>query len=461
MEVEHRSIEDVQPYENNPRVNDEAVDAVAASLREFGFRQPIVVDEDGVIIAGHTRFKAAQKLGLAKVPVHVARGLTPEQVKAYRLADNATRDLSSWNYEMLPIELGALSDAGYDLGLIGFSEDELAGLMDTGELKEGLTDPDAVPEPPDEATTQAGDLWILGDHRLLCGDAGSTEDVNHLLDGAAIQLVNTDPPYNVKVEPRSSTAIAAGQSSYPDLSRKMHHQGFDVARGVTDPKKARRKMRPKDRPLEGDFVSDEDFARMLRLWFGQMARVLEPGRGFYIWGGYANIGNYPPAFKECSLYFSQSIIWDKQHPVLTRKDFMGAHEWCFYGWREGAGHKWFGPTNATDLWHVKKVNPASMIHLTEKPVELAVRAMQYSSRPGENVLDLFGGSGSTLIACEQTGRRAFLMEVDALYCDVIVQRWEQFTGREAERVPADLPAEASAQAGEEAPTETAGAPEVE
>ncbi len=440
MKVEQWKIDDVKPYENNPRQNEEAVDAVAASIREFGFRQPIVVDEDGVIVCGHTRFKAAQKLGLDEVPVHVVRGLSPEQVRAYRLADNATRDLSEWDYELLPIELGALSDAGYDLGLIGFPKDELAGLMDTGELKEGLTDPDQVPEPPDEAITKAGDLWLLGEHRLLCGDAGKAEDVDQLLDGETIQLVNTDPPYNVRCEPRSSTAIAAGQSSYPDLSRKMHHQGFDVARGVTDPKKARRKMRPKDRPLEGDFLSEEEFAEKLRAWFGQMARVLEHGRSFYIWGGYANIGNYPPALKECGFYFSQGIVWDKQHPVLTRKDMMGAFEICFYGWREGAGHKWFGPTNATDLWHVKKVNPASMVHLTEKPVELAVRAIQYSSNRGENVLDLFGGSGSTLIACEQTGRRAFLMEIDTPYCDVIVSRWEQFTGQKAERVGQEVSA---------------------
>jgi len=178
-------------------------------------------------------------------------------------------------------------------------------------------------------------------------------------------------------------------------------------------------------------VTDEEFDRLLDAWFGNMARVLEPGRVFYIWGGYANCGNYPPVLVRHDLYFSQAVIWDKMHPVLTRKDFMGAHEWCFYGWKKGAGHKFFGPTNATDLWQVKKVNPQSMVHLTEKPVELAVRAIQYSSREGENVLDLFGGSGSTLMACEQTGRRAYLMEIDPAYCDVIVQRWGEFTGREA------------------------------
>jgi DNA modification methylase len=161
--------------------------------------------------------------------------------------------------------------------------------------------------------------------------------------------------------------------------------------------------------------------------------VLKPGGSFYIWGGYANLGNYPGPLKTAGLYFSQAIVWDKQHPVLTRKDFMGAFEICFYGWKEGAGHKYHGPNNATDLWHVKKVNPQSMVHLTEKPVELARLAIECSSRPCEHVLDLFGGSGSTLIGCEQTGRKAYLMELDAAYCDVIVQRWEGFTGKKAER----------------------------
>ena len=189
-------------------------------------------------------------------------------------------------------------------------------------------------------------------------------------------------------------------------------------------------MRAKDRPLENDFVTDEAFAEMLLAWFGNIGRVLLPGHAAYIWGGYANVANYPPALKAAGLYFSQTIIWDKQHPVLTRKDFMGAHEWCFYCWKEGAAHRFFGPKNVPDLWPIKKVNPQSMIHLTEKPVELAARALAYSSKPGENVLDLFGGSGSTLIACEQANRHAFLMELDPAYCDVITTRWESSHGPE-------------------------------
>ena len=435
FDVELRPIEAIRPYEGNPRINDDAVDAVAASLKEFGFRQPIVIDAEGVIIVGHTRWKAAKKLGLAKVPVHVATDLSLEKVKAYRVADNQTATLAEWDLDLLPIELKDLQQADYDLTLLGFDETELAKLLD-GDVTEGLTDPDSVPEPPDDPITQRGDLWILGEHRLLCGDSAKAEDVDRLLDGATIDLVSMDPPYNVKVEPRSSTAIAAGLSSHPDLSKKMHHQGFDVARGVTDPKKARKKMRAKDRPLENDFVSDEAFDEMLLAWFGNGSRVLKPGGAFYIWGGYANLGNYPAPLKATGLYFSQGIVWDKQHPVLTRKDFMGAFEICFYGWKEGAGHHFYGPNNATDLWHVKKVNPQAMVHLTEKPVELAVRSIQCSSLPGENVLDLFGGSGSTLIGCEQTGRHAFLMELDALYTDVIVQRWEKFTGNKAERIAA-------------------------
>jgi len=431
FDIEIRAIDSVRPYEKNPRKNDSAVDAVATSLREFGFRQPIVVDTEGVIIAGHTRYKAALKLGLAKVPVHVATDLSPEQIRAYRLADNKTGELATWDFEILPIELAALQEAGYELDILAFDDKELANLLDT-DLQQGLTDPDQVPEPPDEAVTRSGDIWMLGDHRLMCGDSASAEDVDRLLDRATIQLCNTDPPYNVKVEPRSNNAIAAGLSSFTNT----HHQNFDVERHPEKADATHRQLRPKDRPLENDFVSDEEFDRLLDAWFGNIARVLEPGRAFYCWGGYANLGNYPPMLKKHDLYFSQGIVWDKQHPVLTRKDFMGAFEICFYGWRLGAGHQFLGPNNATDLWAVKKVNPQNMIHLTEKPVELAVRAIQYSSKPGENVLELFGGSGSTLIACEQTGRRCYAMELDELYCDVIVKRWEEFTGRKAERITA-------------------------
>jgi len=431
MKVTLQPIDTVKPYEKNPRINDDAVESVAASIREFGFRQPIVVDSEGVIICGHTRYKAALHLGLEKVPVHVAKDLTPEQIKAYRIADNKTAELAEWNLELLPIELGELQACNYDLGLLGFDEEELAKLLDPG-VQEGLTDPDDIPAPPDAATTQLGDVWVLGDHRLMCGDSCNPEHLDLLLAGAKIDLVNMDPPYNVKVEPRSNNAIAAGNSSF--AAPKTHHQKFDLERHPEKAKPTQKKLRAKDRPLANDFVTDAAFDDMLQAWFNNASRVLRPGGSFYIWGGYANLGNYPRPLAESGLYFSQAVVWDKLHPVLTRKDFMGAFEICFYGWKEGAGHKFHGPNNVTDLWHLKKVNPQSMVHLTEKPVELAVRAIQYSSLTGDNVLDLFGGSGSTLIACEQTGRKAFLMELDALYCDVIVERWEKFTGKKATRV---------------------------
>ena len=437
MEIEFWNIEEIKPYERNPRHNDAAVDAVAASIREFGFRQPIVVDDQGVIVVGHTRYKAALKLGLETAPVHVARDLNPVQARAYRIADNKTSDLSDWDFELLPTELAAL-ETQFDWQSFGFDQDELEKLLPQ-QNPHGRCNPDEIPEPPDEPITQPGDLWILGDHRLLCGDSSKAEDVGRLLDGGAIHLVNTDPPYNVKVEPRSNNAIAAGLSSFQGTS---HHQGLDLARDPGKSKPTGKKLRAKDRPLANDFLSDEEFDRLLAAWFGNIARVLAPGRGFYIWGGYANCANYPPVLKRTGLYFSQAIIWVKGHPVLTRKDYMGNHEWCFYGWREGAAHEFFGPNNAVDVWEIKKVNPQSMVHLTEKPVELARRAIEFSSRRGENVLDLFGGSGSTLIAAEQTGRRAFLMELDGLYCDVIVRRWEQFTGRQAERIAAPFRAAA-------------------
>jgi DNA modification methylase len=418
LSVELRDVVTIRPYERNPRLNDKAVDAVAASLKEFGFRQPIVVDGDGVIIVGHTRYKAALKLGLQKVPVHVATDLTPEQVKAYRIADNKSGEIAEWDMDILPIEISELQAADFDMGLLAFSDKELTQLLNVN-LGQGLTDCDSIPEPPEQAVTQKGDIWILGKHRLMCGDSASQRDVDCLLDGNKVHLFHGDPPYGVSVEPRSNNAIAAGISSFPG----------EIATIRTS------KLRAKDRPLANDQVSEAEFEQLLDGWFGNIARVLEAGRAAYIWGGYANLASYPKMFKKHGLYWSQCIIWHKMHPVMNRKDFMSCYELCYYCWREGAAHQFFGQNNERDLWEVKKVPSQQMVHLTEKPVELAVRAIQLSSRPGENVLELFGGSGSTLIGCEQTGRRCFAMELDPLYCDIIVKRWEEFTGQSAERIP--------------------------
>jgi DNA modification methylase len=421
--LEHWPIGNLKPYERNPRTHSpEQITKIAASLIEFGWTNPILVDGDAGIIAGHGRLLAARELGMTTVPVIVLSHLTEAQRRAYVIADNRLALEAGWDEDLLAEELKALEGLDFNLELIGFELDELHDLLEDEDAEEV-----AAPEPPEDPVTRSGDLWVLGDHRLLCGDSADPATVDRLLDGALIHLVNTDPPYNVKVEPRSNNAIAAGLSSFAGLK---HHQRFDLERHKAKAS-GKGKMRPKDRPLVNDFVSDEAFDEMLAAWFGNIARVLLPGRSFYIWGGYANVANYPEALKTTGLYFSQWVIWDKQHPVLTRKDFMGAHEVCFYGWHEGAAHQFFGPPNIPDLWAVKKVNPQSMVHLTEKPIELAVRAIHYSSKPGENVLDLFGGSGSTLMAAEETGRRSFLMELDAAYCDVIVERWQTATGGKA------------------------------
>ncbi|MBI1374510.1 MAG: chromosome partitioning protein ParB [Phycisphaera sp.] len=439
MQIEMIGIDELKDYAGNPRtISEAAADALAAAIREFGFRVPVIVDANNELIAGHTRVRAARKAGMKLVPAVRADDLTPQQVRALRIADNKLHELTTWDAELLPIELEGLVADGFDMPLLGFDDEELGQLLGIGDrVTEGLTDPDEVPEPPDEPTTRRGDIWMLGSHRLMCGDSSSAGDLDRLLDGAPIHLCHCDPPYNVMLEPRSNNAIAAGLSSFEKTKGSGgHHQKLDVERHPGKSKPTHRKMRAKDRPLANDFVSDEEFDRLLEAWFGNIARVLEPGRGFYIWGGYANCSNYPPVLKRHELYFSQAIIWVKEHPVLTRKDFMGNHEWCFYGWLKGAAHHFYGPNNVPDVWSVKKVSPQKMVHLTEKPVELAVRAIQYSSKPGENVLDLFGGSGSTLMGAEQTGRRAFLMELDEAYCDVIVQRWEAFTGNKAERIAA-------------------------
>jgi len=439
---------DLTPSDYNPRViSDDQMRRLKASIREHtntlagwstsnGFRMAttITVNKNGNrIVGGHMRTEALRALGQDWIHedditwVDIVPGSATE--KALNVALNNREMQGDWDGAKLAqvladikIEAGAVYD-GLELDLL----EALAVETNEEGLREGKTDPDLVPEPPDDAVSKRGEVYALGGHRLMCGDSSSVEDLNRLLGGARVQLAHTDPPYNVKVEPRSNNAIAAGLSSFSGTTPEgAHHQGFDLERHPEKGRATHTKLRPKDRPLANDFVSEEEFNRLLRAWFGNIARALEPGRAMYVWGGYANCANYPSALKEAGLYFSQALIWVKEHPVLTRKDFMGDHEWCFYGWRQGAAHQFFGPNNATDVWKVKKIPPQNMVHLTEKPVELAVRAIQYSTKQGENVLDLFGGSGSTLIGCEQTGRNAFLMELDPLYCDVIRKRYAEF-----------------------------------
>jgi DNA modification methylase len=424
LQIEHLKTEALAgmaaPY-NPRRMSDEDLGALRRSLKYFGVVEPVVVNRrTGRIVGGHQRVKAAEAEGIETLPVvHV--DLDEPSEKQLNLALN--RIVGEFDLDRLAAVLADLEAAGADMALTGFTEAEIEEMVAALENpKDGITDPDTVPEPPDEPTTRPGDLIVLGQHRLLCGDSADPAQVARLLDGAPVHLVNTDPPYNVKVEPRSKAALAAGGKGKGAVNKKQRE-----ATGSPG------KLRPRDRELANDFLPDAEFQELLRAWFKNLSDALLPGRAFYLWGGYSNIGNYPQAIREAGLYFSQAIVWDKQWPVLTRKDFMGAHEWCFYGWREGAAHYFHpGINNATDLWRVKKVAPPSMVHLTEKPVELAEKAMTYSSRKGEHVLDLFGGSGSTLIAAVRLSRRAFLMELDPAYCDVIVTRWQNFTGQKAQ-----------------------------
>ncbi|MHC4579788.1 MAG: DNA modification methylase [Planctomycetota bacterium] len=421
VELRRVPARELRPHPKNWRTHPPAQqEALRGILEEVGLADALLVREmpDGSLqlIDGHLR---AETTPDQEVPVLVL-DVTAEEADKLLASLDPLAGLAGTDPEKLR---DLVADLETDSEALQAMFNDLAGF----DRKEGRTDPDAIPDPPEEPDTQPGDLWLLGDHRLLCGDSASEADVDRLLDGAPIHLVNTDPPYNVRVEPRSNNAIAAAGRG------RRHHQDLDVQR---HPEKAQPtgRMRPRDRALENDFVSDAAFDELLRQWFGHLAGALLPGRAFYLWGGYSNVSNYPPAIVDAGLFLSQVLVWDKEHPVLTRKDFMGAHESAFYGWKPGEAHRFFGPANVSDLWRVKKVSPQVMVHLTEKPVELAIRAMEYSSKRGENVLDLFGGSGSTLIGAEQAGRRALLMEIDPLYCDVIVRRWEEFTGRKAERV---------------------------
>ena len=417
-------VPDLRPSEYNPRrISEQAMAGLSASIARFGLVQPIIWNQrTNRVVGGHQRLKALVAQGVEETEVVVV-DLPDSEERALNIALNSeaiSGEFVQEDLDRLLQELKAAEPELFDQLLLA----ELASrtLREAFGTTDGKTDEDAVPEPPEEPVSGRGKLYQLGRHRLLCGDSALAEDVDRLLGGESIQLVNTDPPYGVRVEPRSNNAIAAGLSSF---SGTTHHQKLDISRHP-EKSKPTGKMRPKDRPLENDFLSEEAFNELLHLWFANISRVLDPGRSFFVWGGYANLGNYPGPLRTNGLYFSQAIVWDKEHPVLTRKDMMGSFELCFYGWKEGAAHQFFGPPSARDLWHLKKVNPQSMTHLTEKPVELAVRAIQYSSRAGENVLDLFGGSGSTLIAAEKTGRRALLMEIDALYCDVIRRRYAEF-----------------------------------
>ncbi len=384
MEVKLCRIDEIRPYEKNPRINDGAVEAVVRSIREFGFRQPIVVDADGVIIAGHTRWKAAKLLGLEQIPVHVAEDLSPEQIKAYRIADNKTGEIAEWNFELLPLELKDLQDMNFDLSLLGFDSEELDKLLNGEEaVADGMTDPDEVPETPEVPVSKRGEIYQLGQHRLMCGDSTKAEDIQTLMGGQSADLLLTDPPYNVN---------------------------YEGGTGMT---------------IQNDDMGDAEFFKFLTMAFSNAVEVMKPGVSFYIFHADSEGYNFRGACRSASLQIRQCLIWKKNSLVLGRQDYQWIHEPCLYGWKDGAAHNWYSDRSQTTVLEYDRPKK-SELHPTTKPVEMLIYLIKNSSQRGEIIIDFFGGSGSTLIAAEQTGRKAYLMELDEKYCDVIRKRWAEF-----------------------------------
>jgi DNA modification methylase len=370
------------------------VEAVARSISEFGFRQPIVVDEQGVILVGHTRLAAAKQLGLTEVPVHVAVGLTPEQARGYRIADNQTSALSSWDDDKLVAELLALQQAGFSLDLTGFSADELNRLLEPP-APELLGDPDEVPEPPAVPETRPGDVWLLGKHRLLCGDATKPADVARLLGDTQVDLLLTDPPYSVGYTGKTADALT----------------------------------------IENDAMDDESYRAFLKAAFTNAVEQLKPGGSYYVWHADSKGLLVRLAIADVGLQVRQCLFWSKNSMVLGRQDYQWKHEPCLHGWKDGAAHTWLNDRSQTTVLEFDK--PArNGEHPTMKPVALISYLIGNSCPVGGLVFDPFGGSGTTLIAAEQINRRAALIELDPQYVDVIVRRWETLTGRTAERVSA-------------------------
>jgi DNA modification methylase len=391
MQVEAWPIDRPKPYPRNARkITEAAIEKVAASLREFGWRQPIVVDVEDVIIAGHARLLAAKKLRLVEVPVHVATELTPEQVRQYRLMDNRSHDETAWDYEMLTAELFDLKGLNLDLSLTGFDEDELSQFL--VDKTAGLTDEDEIPAKPEVAVTQPGDLWLLGRHRLLCGDStkGNVVVEQLLPRGELADMAFTDPPYNVDYE------------------------------GYTEEKLT----------IQGDRMTREQFTSFLVSAFVTCQRGLKVGGSLYLCHPSSWQREFEDSLENADFEVRCQIIWAKNTFAWGFGRYKFQHEPIFYCHRKGQSDPWYGDKSQSTLWQEKKPS-ASRLHPTMKPVELVDRAIANSSKPGDVVLDLFGGAGSTLIACEKVQRNARLVEIDPLYCDVIIERWQNFAGKQA------------------------------
>jgi DNA modification methylase len=394
MKIQQWPIHRPIPYARNARkISPQAVDKVAASIQEFGFRQPIVVDKQGVIVAGHTRLLAAQKLGLSEVPVHVASELTPMQIKAYRLTDNRVAMESSFDDDLLALELADLKLEDFALELTGFDADELAGLEalrnSTGE---GLTDEDQVPPTPKEPVTLEGDVWTLGNHRLLCGDSTNLTHVQRLMNSEEADLVVTDPPYNVAYEGKMRDALT----------------------------------------IQNDRLGDSAFFTFLLEVHSNLFSILKDGAGIYVFHADTEGLNFRRALVEAGFKLAQCCIWVKQAMVMGRQDYHWQHEPVLYGWKPTGAHRWYADRKQTTVWKFDRPMRNGE-HPTMKPVALIEYPIRNSSRRGDLVVNLFGGSGSTLLACEKTARSCRTLELDPRYCDVILQRWAEFSGKDPMR----------------------------
>lgn len=385
-------VKDLIPYARNSRTHsDEQIAQIAASIREFGFTNPVIIDEQNNIIAGHGRVLAAQKLKMAEVPCIVVTGWSEAQKKAYVIADNKLALNAGWDEKMLAIEFDELQELGFDLSLTGFSGDEILALKPLEEVV-GLTDEDAVPEAPENPVTIEGDIWVLGDHRLMCGDSTDAGSVALLMDGQKADMVFTDPPYNVDY----------GANKNP---------------------------RHKIRSIQNDCMSAEDWDTFVRGYISTIFAFCDGN--IYIAMSDKELGHMQRVFTELGGKWASFIIWVKDRLVLSPKDYHSRHETILYGWKSGVKERLrVEDRTQDDVWEIKRPSD-SKEHPTMKPVELVERALVNSSRNGHVVLDLFGGSGSTLIAAEKTVRRARLMELDPKYCDVIIKRWQDFTGKKA------------------------------
>ncbi len=391
MDVIDLPLGQIIPYARNPRRNEKAVATVAASIGEFGWRQPIVVDEAMIVLAGHTRLAAAQQLGLETAPVHVAKGLTEAQARAFRIMDNRSGENAEWDNELLGLELGDLQAADFDLDLTGFTDEELNnllnGLADGDGAQEGEDD---IPETPEDPVSRPGDLWVLGNHRLLCGDSTVATDVERVLDGIKPLLLVSDPPYGVEYDPswRNQTGAA-----------KTKRTGK---------------------------VLNDDRADWREAW------ALFPGDVAYVWHGALHAGEVAESLEVSGFKIRSQIIWAKDRLVLSRGDYHWQHEPCLYAVKKtGKGH-WAGDRKQTTLWQIaNKDQDAETVHGTQKPVECMRRPILNNSSPGQAIYEPFMGSGTTLIAAESTGRVCLGIELNPAYVDVAVQRWQQFTGKPA------------------------------